>query len=228
MMLPAELKTQLTEHLASYLTEHRKMAIERVLNGRTRKITVVLEDIYQPQNASAVVRTCECLGIQDIHIIENTTPYQLNKKVLKGAYKWVNIIRYKSKNTNNTFTCLETLRNMGYRIVATDPAGTHSLEDFAIGDAKTALVFGNEDRGVSADVLKQCDCTLRIPMTGFTESLNLSVSVAICLFEIMVRLWKQGDYSLTPEEKEDLRLSWYRKSVRGAALIEKRFLAMLR
>lgn len=220
--------TRLTEHLASYLTDQRKQTIEKILNKRTRKITIALEDIYQPQNASAVVRTCECFGIQDIHIIENTTPYQLNKKVLKGSYKWVNLIRYKKKDVNNTLTCIETLRSKGYQIIATDPAGEISLQDFEIGDEKVALFFGNEDRGVSNTVFRNCDKTIRIPMSGFTESMNISVSVAICLYHIMIRLWQHGNYQLSEEEKSELRLEWYRKSMRNANLIEKRFIATLR
>lgn len=219
--------TQLTRYLANYLTENRKTIIEQVLSHRTRKVTIALEDIYQPQNASAVVRTCECFGVQDIHIIENTTPYQLNKKVLKGSYKWVNLIRYKQKNSDNTLACIRALRNSGYRIVATDPAGRESLEGFDFRHEKVALVFGNEDRGVSSTVLENCDSTLRIPMKGFTESLNISVSVAVCLYQIMLKLWQSGDYGLSEDEKNELRLSWYRKSIRGSAMIEKRFLESL-
>ncbi|MCX7638705.1 MAG: RNA methyltransferase [Cyclobacteriaceae bacterium] len=219
--------TRLTQYLANYLTENRKTTIEQVLSHRTRKVTIALEDIYQPQNASAVVRTCECFGVQDIHIIENTTSYQLNKKVLKGSYKWVNLIRYKQKNSDNTLACIQALRNRGYRIVATDPAGRESLEEFDFGHEKVALVFGNEDKGVSSTVLENCDTILRIPMKGFTESLNVSVSVAVCLYQIMLKLWKSGDYGLSEDEKNELRLSWYRKSIRGSAMIEKRFLESL-
>jgi tRNA (guanosine-2'-O-)-methyltransferase len=218
---------RLTNYLGTYLTDQRKEIIEKVLNQRTRKVTIALEDIHQPQNASATVRTCECLGIQDIHIIENTTPYQLNKKVLKGSYKWVNLIRYKKKGVNNTLACIEALREQGYQIIATDPAGEISLPDFPVGERKVALVFGNEDRGVSQTVLKNCDTTLRIPMSGFTESMNISVSVAICLYQIMVKLWKYGNYQLTEEEKRELRLQWYRKCVRNVNLVEKRFISTL-
>ncbi len=227
-MVTEEQQSRLTQHLAAYISEQRKAHIEQVLSCRTRKVTVALEDIYQPQNASAVVRTCECLGVQDIHIIENTTPYQLNKKVLKGSYKWINLIRYRIKNANNTLRCMQELRSQGYRIIATDPSGTIGIEELEVGPEKLALVFGNEDRGVSGTVRQHCDATVRIPMTGFTESLNLSVSVAICLFQVMTKLWKQGNYMLSEEEKNTLRLNWYRKSVRNAHLLEKRFLEDLR
>lgn len=223
----ADHHVKLTNHLASYLTDQRKATIEKVLNRRTRKVTIALEDIHQSQNASAVIRTCECFGIQDIHIIENSTPYQLNKKVLKGSYKWVNLIRYKNKNADNTRLCIDTLREKGYRIVATDPAGECSLEHFDIGNNKVALVFGNENRGLSDALLQSSDTVLRIPMTGFTESMNISVSVAICLYQIMIRLWEYGNYQLSEDEKNELRLLWYRKSVKNASMIEKRFLASL-
>lgn len=87
----------LLEHFAQYISEHKKEFAEKVLTERTKQVTVVLEDIYQSQNASAALRTCECMGLQDIHIIENTTKYEVNKYVLKGSYKWLSLHRYKQK-----------------------------------------------------------------------------------------------------------------------------------
>src|SRR5882672_6982027 len=118
-MLSPDQRQLLTEHFSQYISDHKKEFIEKVLAERTRYITVVLEDIYQSQNASAVVRTCECLGVQDIHIIENKSRYSVNPKVLKGSNKWVNLIRYKDKVADNAPLCFDALRRNGYRILAT-------------------------------------------------------------------------------------------------------------
>lgn len=217
---------RLTSHLAQYISDHKKEFAERVLANRTRQITVVLEDIYQSQNASAVVRTCECFGIQDIHIIENRNRYEVNRYVVRGSFKWENLIRYNSKEKDNTEVCYNYLRNHGYTIVATDP----SEANIPVGtvncvDSKIALVFGNELSGLSESALKNADYRVRIPTVGFTESLNISVSVAVCLTFLVHKLQPiEGKHDLSEEEKDSIRLSWYRKMVRNSDIIEKEFL----
>ncbi|MFN3839951.1 MAG: TrmH family RNA methyltransferase [Cyclobacteriaceae bacterium] len=215
---------RLIQHLGEYITDHRKGLIDRVLSLRTRHLTVVLENIYQSHNASAVVRSCECFGLQDIHIIEGSTPYQVNKKVLKGSAKWVNIVKYKGRDAAATTKCLDALRSKGYRIIVTDPVGGIPVHELDLS-SKIALVFGNEDTGVSEHARKVSDGSVRIPMFGFTESLNISVSVAVCLNTLLGKLrsaeWK---YGLSADERDELRLAWYRKIVKRSDLIEKRFL----
>jgi tRNA (guanosine-2'-O-)-methyltransferase len=223
-MTPNE--TKLFDHLAQFVSDHKKSFVDKVLDQRTRYVTVILEDIYQSQNASAVVRTCECMGLNDIHIVENTAKYQLNVRVLKGADKWINLERYRAKNINNTELCFKKLRSKGYRILLADPSeeGT-SIEDIDIDKGKIAMLFGNELRGVSDYAFENCDEKIRIPMYGFTESLNISVSVAICLNTILPRLRKSlTDISLTEEEKDQIRLNWYRKIVKRSDIVEREFL----
>ncbi len=213
------------EHLSQFVSDHKKEVIERVLNARTRQVTVVLEDIFQSQNASAVIRTCECMGIQDVHIVENITKYSTNPKVLKGSNKWIDIRHHASKTVNNTEAVFSQLKGEGYKILATDPAlDGISIEKIDL-ENKIALVFGNELRGVSKDALTLCDQKVRIPMYGFTESYNLSVSVAICLSMIIPKMHTEGRFvGLTDYEKEFLKLKWYRKIVRKSDLIEREFI----
>lgn len=200
--------------------------MEEKLDQRTRYMTVVLEDVYQPQNASAVVRTSECLGIQDVHIIENHTDYQVNKYVLRGSHQWMNVVRYRKKGEDNAAACINTLRENGYRIYVTDPDPTATpIDQLDMTAGKIALVFGNELRGASHTVLAQADGKVTIPMYGFTESFNLSVSVAICLHSLLSRLRQTDvDYALTADERDALKLMWYRKIIRNAPMVEKRFL----
>lgn len=216
----------LVDYFAQYISDHKKQLLEKVLNERTRHVTVVLEDIFQSQNASAAVRTCECMGIQDIHIIENTTKYEVNKYVLKGSYKWENLIRYHKRGVNNTEVCFRHLKENGYRIYATDPAEANkSIHDIDVQHSKVALVFGNELHGLSEYALAHADEKVKIPMYGFTESLNISASVAISLSTLIAKLkHEQENYGLSVTEKNELRLAWYRKMVKRSQIIEKEFL----
>lgn len=215
----------ITDHFGQYITDHKKQFIEKVLNERTRHITLVLEDIYQSQNASAVVRTCECLGMQDIHIIEDDSQYSVNKRVLKGANKWIDLHRYKMKGFNNTEICFRKLRDKGYRILVTDPSPDGiSINDIAVDD-KLAIVMGNELKGTSPYALAHASQKIFIPMHGFTESFNISVSAAICLNTLLTKLRNSTiSWRLSEEEKDLLRLRWFRKVVRRSDLIEQEFL----
>ena len=215
----------IVQHLSQFISDHKRDFIERVLNKRTRKITVILEDIFQSQNASAVIRTCECLGIQDVHIVENTTKYSINPRVLKGSNKWIDIKHHGSKTENNTITLFDKLKEQEYKIVVADPGEEGILiEDLEV-DNKIALVFGNELRGISSQALALCDQRVRIPMYGFTESFNISVSAAICLNTLVTKQHASGKFAgLNDEEKDSLKLKWYRKIVRKSDLIEREFL----
>jgi tRNA (guanosine-2'-O-)-methyltransferase len=212
------------EHLSQFISDHKKDFVERVLNARTRQVTIVMEDIFQSQNASAVIRTCECMGIQDVHIVENITKYSINPRVLKGADKWIDLHRHASKQVNNTEAAFQQLHAEGYKIVVADPdADNKAIHDLE-GSGKLAIVFGNELRGVSRTALSLCDEKVRIPMYGFTESLNISVSVAICLSTVIAKLHATNRLSgLTEEEKAALRMKWYRKIVRKSDLIVREF-----
>jgi len=215
----------LSEYLSRFISDHKKEFVEKVLDQRTRHITMVLEDIYQSQNASAVIRTCECMGIQDVHIIENDSTYTVNRRVLKGSYKWVDLIRHKGKWRNNTEACYEQLRARGYKIAATDPSPEGvSIHDVSVKD-KIAIVMGNELHGTSSFAIDHADMKVRIPMYGFTESLNISVSAAICLNTLVPLLRKdEVPWQLTEAEKEEIKLRWLRKMVRNAEILEKEFL----
>jgi tRNA (guanosine-2'-O-)-methyltransferase len=223
-MTPQEAKLFL--HLSQFVSDHKREFTERVLNQRTRYLTVVLEDIFQSQNASAVVRTCECMGLQDVHVVENTAKYHLNVRVLKGSDKWINLERYRDKRTNNTEACFSKLRDNGYTILLADPSEDGvSIDEIDPATGKLAVVFGNELRGASDYALQHCDQKIKIPMFGFTESLNISVSVAICLSSLLSKIRKSSiPFQLTDEEKQIIRLNWYRKMVKRSDVVEREFL----
>ncbi len=217
-------KKELIHYLSGFLTPHRLEKMQSILNSRTRYLTVVLEDIYQSHNASAVLRSCECFGMQDVHIIENQNTYEVNPEVALGASKWLTIQKYNRK-VFNTPACLEKLRANGYRLVAATPHKDDCLlEDLAL-DQKTALLFGTEMQGLSAEAIRMADGFVKIPMQGFTESFNISVSVAICLYHLSTKLRSTAqNWQLFEAEKNDLLLDWIKASIKNPDLLVSRFL----
>lgn len=211
-------------YLSRFITANRLETMDRVLNQRTRHITVLLEDIYQPHNASAVLRTCDCFGVQDVHIVENRNSYRINPDVELGTAQWLSLHRY-SRLDNNTPEAIQTLRDRGYRIVATTPHGdTVSLDDFDPCEAPVALMMGNELEGLSEQAIEAADLRLRIPMYGFVESFNISVSAAIILSTLCRGLRQSTlEWSLSADEKTRIKLEWLRRSIKKSTVLERQF-----
>ena len=203
----------LFEYLNSFLTEERKAAFERVLSTRTRFLTVVLEDLHHQHNASACLRSCDCFGLQDVHIVERTNEFRPNAEIARGASNWTTISRYRYM-ANPVETCVDQLRSAGYRVVGTSPRDEFpSIRELPF-DQKTAIVFGNEHRGLSDQMYEAVDGCVRIPMVGFTESFNISVAVAVALYEATGRLREgRDDWQLTDEEKQELRIEWLKTTL---------------
>lgn len=206
-------KIQFYEELVQYCTERRKMLFDNIIEDRTRHITVVLENIFQSQNASATLRTSEIMGIQDVHIIENEYEYTLNPDVALGAAQWIHCKKYNTQE-NNTKACLQELKQKGYLIAATLPnEKCISIEDIDLTQ-KIALVFGSEKTGLSDVAIEEADISVKIPMFGFTESYNISVSVALCLYELMQRLRKSDiDWKLSEDEKNLEKTLWAKLTI---------------
>ena len=215
----------LIDHFLKCITDERKALFEELIQKRTKYLTVVLENIYQPLNASAVLRSCDCFGIQDVHVIENYNEFKPDREVAMGASNWLSVNRY-DKNENNTLDCIQSLKNKGYRIVATSPHNSQTdLINFDLSKGKTALFFGTEVEGLSDVVLENADEHLHIPMYGFTESFNLSVSAAICLYEMRMKMEKENiKWHMTEDEKNQVLLDWLRYSIDRSEIVEEDFL----
>jgi tRNA (guanosine-2'-O-)-methyltransferase len=211
------------EYLEDFVTEKRKATFQQVLDKRTKHFTVVLEDIFQPHNSSAVVRTCDIFGIQDVHVIQNKYSSKVSSYVAKGSQKWLDIKNY-NQAANNTQDCLDDLRANGYQIIATTPHNESCmLHEFDI-TKKSAFVFGVEKDGVSEYTMNQADGFLKIPMVGFTESLNISVAAAIILQDITTKLRLSDiDWKLSQEEKDALYAEWIQKSIKSIEKITARY-----
>ncbi|MFC2097606.1 TrmH family RNA methyltransferase [Bacteroidota bacterium] len=215
----------LVKYLSKFITEKRLNTFYEVIKHRTRYITVVLEDIYQPHNASAVLRSCDCFGIQDIHIIENDNKYRLNPDVALGSSKWINLIKH-NELSNNSLSAIQLLKKSGYRIIATTLQNNKitMLEDFDLGKGKVALFFGTEMRGLSKTIISNADEFLQIPMHGFTESLNISVAAAISIQHLTTILHQSKiNWQLKVNEKNEILRNWLRASIKNYEMLEKRY-----
>jgi len=216
-------KLSLLNYLLEFLTEERKNKFLTHILFRTRYLTIALEDIYQPHNASAVLRSCDCFGIQDVHIIENRNKYQVNPDVALGASKWLTLEKY-SLPENNTISCLENLKKKGYKVFATTPHENDYTPESLPLENPVALVFGNELEGLSDEALSMADGFIKIPMVGFTESLNISVSAAVIVHTLSVRLRSSPIHWQLPEEaRTEILLSWAMQSIKKPELLSVEF-----
>ncbi|MEM6264840.1 MAG: RNA methyltransferase [Bacteroidota bacterium] len=218
----ADYHTALMHHLGQFVTDHKKGLIDEVLARRTRHLSIVVEDLYQPHNASATIRTADCMGLQEVHIVENRNTYSLNPDIALGASKWVDMLQYPADNQKSgTQKCLEALKAKGMKIAATHLAVDGVTPMDIPLDAPLAVVFGNEEQGVTQEVLDSADYNLRIPMFGFTQSFNISVSVAIVLSHLVTRLHaSEFSWRLSLEEQNEIRLKWFRRIVKRSDTIE--------
>lgn len=210
---------ELLKYLETYLTEPRKERFKKVLSERTRHFTVVTEDVYQLHNTSAVMRTCDVFGIQDLHVVEEKVSKRIDKEIAMGAQKWVSFNRY-----NSIKKCITSLKKSGYQIIATTPHDNSTmLHEFDVSK-KSAFFFGTENDGLSDTVIDVADGYLKIPMYGFTESLNISVSAAIILQDVVTRL-KQStvNWQLSEEDKLAIEMQWAKNTIKASDEIIERY-----
>jgi tRNA (guanosine-2'-O-)-methyltransferase len=216
-----EQRTDIIAKLTDVINEDRIALLNEVLDQRTRYLTVVLDDIYRPQNASAIIRTSECLGVQNIHSIQERNKHKINRDVVKGAAKWTELDRY--SNNAGRKECIDTLKQQDYKIVAMSLSeDCISLEELPV-DEKLALCFGCEETGLSKDIEDKADYKVQIPITGFTQSYNVSVSAGISFYYLINKIKNTNqNWQLDQEEKEKLLIKWLSKSTpTGEALLKK-------
>lgn len=214
---------ELLAYLQTYLTPERFARLEDVLAYRTRHFAVVLEDVFIDRNEGAIMRTCDCFGIQDVYMIESKYNKKIAHSIAKGAEKWLTQHRY-DEGKSATTDCIRDLKDKGYQIVATTPhTNDYSLHDFDISKP-SAFVFGAEKTGISKDMQQHADAFLRIPMYGFTESFNVSVAAAVMLQDLTKRLHQSEiQWKLEEEDESQLRLEWTIKSIKYVKSLIKKF-----
>lgn len=210
----------LLKYLEGFISEQRQQRFIEILSKRTRFLTVAIEDVYQLHNTSAVIRSCDAFGVQNVHVVEDRFGKRLDKNIAMGAEQWIDVHRYQT-----THNCIEKLKEQDYQIIATTPHNdSNCLSDFRV-DGKTALFFGTEKEGLSNEVLEKADGFLKIPMVGFSESLNISVSAAILLQKLCEELRNSKlPWQLTDSEILEKRLDWTKKSIKDIEGIMGRYL----
>lgn len=204
------MKKELIEYLETFLTPRRQDLFKQVLDERTRFLTVAIEDVGHLHNTSAVMRSCDAFGVQDVHVIEELKGKRIDREIAMGAQKWTSVKRYDS-----TKNALAKLKSEGYQIVATTPHHTaHKLEDFKL-DKPTALFFGSEKDGLTETVIEAADEYIYIPTFGFTQSLNISVCAAILLQELTQRLRNSSlDWKLKSADIEEIKTLWLKRNLK--------------
>jgi tRNA (guanosine-2'-O-)-methyltransferase len=216
-------KKALIAYLEQHITAQKRAKMDEIINYRTRHVTLLLEDIFQQHNASAIVRSIECFGVQDLHVVQDRFSFSVNSGVAMGSSKWISMHRY-----SNTPEAFAALKKDGYRIVATTPhARASTLQDLPL-DKKFALVFGTENVGLSPFAMEHADEYVKIPMYGFTQSFNVSVSAALILYHVTTQLHQSSiPWHLSEDEALEVRLSWLRKAIRGIKGYEQLFFEAL-
>lgn len=195
------------EELLPRITEHRRDLLFKVVQNRTRHFCMVLEDLFDPHNISAVIRTAEVFGLEDVHVIEEVNPYRINKSILKGSIKWMDIYLHKKRKA-----CLEYLRKKGYRIAVASTNTENSVLDLDLS-RPTAFYLGSEFTGNHPDTLAAADAEFKLPQYGITESMNVSVAggVLMCYLDHFMRQKGRETYILPPEERDALLLDWLKR-----------------
>lgn len=202
--LTLEEKQRLYAALSELYSENKRDLFDRLVQNRTRHICVMLEDIYQSHNASAVLRSCDCFGVQDVHVVEQHNRFNPNSEVAMGSNKWVDVYKYR-----HTLEAYDALRARGYQVIATTPHENDTMIDSLDITRPTALVFGTELTGLTPEAIDHADGYVKIPMYGFTESFNISVSAALSLFCITEKMRRQEGLHWQMGEEEQLTLKLY-------------------
>ena len=199
------------DYMTEFLTEERKEVLRRTLAQRTHYMRIMTENMFHPQNASAIMRHCEAFGIQQIHTVEDRCKFDPSVNIVRGTQKWVDV-----EHHDTTAEALKALKSEGYRIIATTPHRCSSTpETFDVTKGKFALVFGTEHAGISEEVIEAADEFLMIPMCGMVESLNVSASAAILIYMLSQRIREQvGGWQLSEQEQLRLLTRWTMSSVR--------------
>ena len=207
--------------LATFMTEERFSLFERTLVQRTNYMTILAENTFHPHNAAALMRHCEAFGVQQMHTIETRCTFDPSQNISRGSDRWLNLVRH-----NSTEEALTALKAEGYRLVATTPhRESCTPETFDVTKGKFALIFGTEHAGISEEAMAAADEYLRIPMCGMVESLNVSASAAILIYQLTGRIRAQvAGWPLSEREQTELLYDWTRLSVKDAErILQRRF-----
>ncbi|MBP3424442.1 MAG: RNA methyltransferase [Alistipes sp.] len=207
------------EYLAQFMLPERLATLQRAVANRTKYMTLLAENMFHPQNASALVRHCEAFGVQNLHTVQTLCKFNPNVDIVRGTDKWIDIHRH-----NSTAEALAALKSEGYRIIATTPhRESCTPESFDVTKGKFAIVMGTEKTGISDEVMAAADEFMRIPMCGMVESLNVSACAAIIVYMLSERMRHEVEgWQLTEQEQTRTLYKWIVQTVKDAEPLLKR------
>jgi tRNA (guanosine-2'-O-)-methyltransferase len=212
------------EYLRNFVTDERNALFDRLINERTGYVTVVLEELYQPRNCSAILRSCDCFGVQHVHVVEGDRRFEDDAEISMGARPWLTLHRY-PRDEGGTRRAVERLKAEGYRVVATTPREREvMIDDLDVARGKMAFLLGTELGGLSREAIELADEHVKVPVHGFTESYNVSVCAALLMYSVTRRLRASSiDWRLGESERQEVLLAWYMHSIKAADRILRRF-----
>lgn len=214
------MKNELLQAFYQLIPEVKGQLFEEIAAQRTRYLTVLLEEIFQEHNASAVLRSCDCFGIQELHVVESKNQYKVQRDIARGAGRWVDLFNY-NEGATPLLDAVSKLKSQGYKIAALTPDAELSIFDLPL-DQPVALSFGTEWEGISDEIREIADYKVSIPMVGFTESFNVSVSVALTLQALRQRLIESDiDWKLNAEDQTDIKLKWCQRYMRNGDVVRR-------
>jgi len=214
------MKNELLQAFYELIPEVKGQLFEEIASKRTRYLTVLLEEIFQEHNASAVLRSCDCFGIQELHVVESKNQYKVQRDIARGAGRWVDLFNY-NEGSAPLLDAVTKLKAQGYKIAALTPDAELSIFDLPL-DEPVALSFGTEWEGISDEIREIADYKVAIPMVGFTESFNVSVSVALTLQALRQRLIESDiNWKLSEEDQTDIKLKWCQRYMRNGDVVRR-------
>ncbi|GCD77629.1 tRNA (guanosine(18)-2'-O)-methyltransferase [Thermaurantimonas aggregans] len=211
------------DRLYDLLTDHKKQLFSKLVKERTRRISWLADNLYHEQNASAIIRSADCFGFSEIYVLEDKYRYKVNEEIAMGAQKWVRPKALHAENGKYE-SALKIIKSKGYRIIAASPhASGNTLEDLDLS-TPLCIALGSERHGLHPEIIQQADGFVMIPMVGFTESLNVSVTAGILMYRLRKRLIEENiPWQLTPEQEKEQLFEWALKTVPNAQKMIKRW-----
>lgn len=220
---------ELLQYLQTFLTDNKKELFEKALAQRTRFLVCVMENVIDEHNTNAVIRSCECTGVQDVFIISGGKGFKPAKGVMRGSGKWSTLIRYNEAAGHTATQCMLDLKSKGYKIVVTSPHGQAVPLSMLDISKPVAVCFGHEQTGISQALTEHADEFVKIPMAGFTESFNVSVAAGIILYDITRRIRNSNvPWNLSEKEKQQLRFEWTWKCLNRPDLLTEEYFKKFR
>lgn len=212
------------DRLFDLLTEHKKNLFTTLIEYRTNHIAWLADNFYHEQNSSAIIRSADCFGYNTVFVIEDKYRFKVNEEIAMGAQKWVNTVIFQVGNVDYG-QAIHAIKQSGYKLIAATPhINGLSVENLDIRKP-ICIAMGSERHGHHPEILEEADGFVAIPMEGFSESLNVSVTAGVLMYTLKKRLKSEGiDWQLSDADKKRQILIWMLKTIPSAQKMVERWI----